>query len=544
MKKLLLLFYIIPFFVFSQTYDNLTSIIAPNSEQTANEYKKIKIKFDFITPSPVANYNPFGNSSYRVIIFELDSNGNEIALSPPTFGFGTQLFEYEYSNVVYTQGPFMNFNFNYSYSTNLIDINSIYPNHNSNKSYRAKLYYVTSFVGGNGGSTFIDSINLQSINIFQGLDSDGDSVPDLEDNCLNVSNSNQLDTDNDDIGDLCDNCPNISNSNQLDTDNDGLGNLCDLDDDNDGVLDVNDNCPLIPNPNQVDVCGDNDNDGILNSNDNCPNIANTNQVDKDGDGIGDACDSDRDGDGIPNSSDSCPNDVNSGNDTDGDGIDDVCDTVNNNSKPDFIITAFSIKIDGVVISTPNPLKIKNDKTHQFCVKIKNQGTGAGKPSVISLIMSNGTDLVNSSIIANLPYPTYNNELQPNQEVDVCIDQYFFQNYLGNPISAHKYLHSYVDYNNNEVELDETNNSAYASLIFTSSKKVKKEDLLFGKNNLIIDDKIIGYNISIYNILGQLIVKKEKIMNNEEESNLLRNLKTGVYIIKSTGKKTRKILVEN
>ena len=59
MKKLLLLFYIIPFFVFSQTYDNLTSIIAPNSEQTANEYKKIKIKFDFITPSPVANYNPF-----------------------------------------------------------------------------------------------------------------------------------------------------------------------------------------------------------------------------------------------------------------------------------------------------------------------------------------------------------------------------------------------------------------------------------------------------------------------------------------------------
>lgn len=43
------------------------------------------------------------------------------------------------------------------------------------------------------------------------------------------------DSDGDTIGDICDNCVNVSNTNQLDTDNDGFGNICDADLNNDGA---------------------------------------------------------------------------------------------------------------------------------------------------------------------------------------------------------------------------------------------------------------------------------------------------------------------
>jgi hypothetical protein len=78
------------------------------------------------------------------------------------------------------------------------------------------------------------------------LDSDGDGIPDTEDNCPTVSNPNQEDADSDNMGDACDDCPNDPHN---DADGDG-------------------------------VCGDLD---------NCPNTPNPNQEDADGDGIGDAC---------------------------------------------------------------------------------------------------------------------------------------------------------------------------------------------------------------------------------------------------------------
>jgi hypothetical protein len=87
-------------------------------------------------------------------------------------------------------------------------------------------------------------------------DSDGDSVPDDEDNCPDVPNPDQLDSDDDSVGDLCDNCPDVSNPDQQDSDGDGVGDLCmisrhislwkmdactgttaeDSEDDNDGTL--------------------------------------------------------------------------------------------------------------------------------------------------------------------------------------------------------------------------------------------------------------------------------------------------------------------
>jgi len=112
-------------------------------------------------------------------------------------------------------------------------------------------------------------------------DSDNDGVIDDNDNCINISNSNQADADNDGIGNACeadtdedgviddnDNCINISNSNQADADNDGIGNACEVDTDNDGIIDDSDNCPFISNVNQEDI--DNDGIGILCDNEGEP----------------------------------------------------------------------------------------------------------------------------------------------------------------------------------------------------------------------------------------------------------------------------------
>jgi len=58
-------------------------------------------------------------------------------------------------------------------------------------------------------------------------DSDGDGVPDSEDNCPTVANADQADADGDGIGDACDNCPMVSNPDQSDIDHDGFGDACD-----------------------------------------------------------------------------------------------------------------------------------------------------------------------------------------------------------------------------------------------------------------------------------------------------------------------------
>ena len=98
-------------------------------------------------------------------------------------------------------------------------------------------------------------------------DTDMDGVEDVEDNCLNVSNSNQWDYDSDGYGDLCDpdiDGDGVGNDNdmfpedvyeQLDTDGDGVGDNADFDDDGDGVVDTIDNCPMVPNSDQQDIDG-------------------------------------------------------------------------------------------------------------------------------------------------------------------------------------------------------------------------------------------------------------------------------------------------
>jgi hypothetical protein len=152
----------------------------------------------------------------------------------------------------------------------------------------------------------------------QPSDTDEDTVLDVNDNCLNIANSNQNDSNENGIGDVCDNlqndtdtdgtidvsdnCPIVFNPNQADANNDGQGDICDTDSDKDGdgKKDNIDNCASIFNPDQRDcnansigdVCEafiDADCDAIADNADNCPSIFNPNQIDYNNNTIGDAC---------------------------------------------------------------------------------------------------------------------------------------------------------------------------------------------------------------------------------------------------------------
>jgi len=127
-------------------------------------------------------------------------------------------------------------------------------------------------------------------------DPDGDTIPNAEDNCPTVFNSDQANTDGDALGDACDPTPNG------DDDGDGVDNLADncrfdanpadpdtgeqADGDDDGAGDA---CDLCPADGAGDGGGDDDSDGVGNDCDNCPDDSNPDQEDGDGDGTGDAC---------------------------------------------------------------------------------------------------------------------------------------------------------------------------------------------------------------------------------------------------------------
>ena len=226
-------------------------------------------------------------------------------------------------------------------------------------------------LGADGLSGADDPTRVPSLSPISCVDTDGDGVPDLEDNCPNVANFDQLDTDHDGLGDACDNCPAIPNQNQNDADHDGFGAACDCDDANStihpGAVEVcngtDDNCdgqideglreiwfrdadgdgygnPNVsqytcnPPPGWVLQAGDCDDahaaahpggvetcDGLDN---NCNGL-----VDEDGLGV------DSDGDGVHNACDNCPAVYNADQiDSDRDGVGNVCDNCILSANPD------------------------------------------------------------------------------------------------------------------------------------------------------------------------------------------------------------------
>jgi len=96
-------------------------------------------------------------------------------------------------------------------------------------------------------------------------DVDGDGVPDVCDNCVNIPNSDQSDGDGDGVGDLCDPCA-------LDNPDDPDG---------DGVCSSDESCPNDPFKLEPGLCGcgtadaDSDGDTVADCNDLCPDIDDT-----------------------------------------------------------------------------------------------------------------------------------------------------------------------------------------------------------------------------------------------------------------------------
>lgn len=158
------------------------------------------------------------------------------------------------------------------------------------------------------------------------IDTDGDGIPDDEDDCPNTPGLAEFngcpDTDGDGIPDHLDLCPDVAGpaSTQGCPDTDG-----------DGIPDHLDDCPTIPGPAENNGCpeDDRDGDGIPDHLDDCP--------DEPGPASTNGC-PDRDGDGVPDHLDLCPDtpgpaEYDGCPDTDGDGVHDGIDKCPNTPGP-------------------------------------------------------------------------------------------------------------------------------------------------------------------------------------------------------------------
>ena len=197
---------------------------------------------------------------------------------------------------------------------------------------------------GRGEEELVDSIDLDCDDPFEapaaddvcpgyddGLDADGDAVPDGCDVCpLDFPD----DTDNDGVCDSGDLCPGYDDN--LDTDGDGIPNGCDA----------------CTSPDDADI------DGVPDDCDICPGA--DDGLDADGDAVPDGCDpcpadfpDDTDGDGVCDSDDLCPG-YDDGFDDDGDGIPDDCDDTVGTLGTDTTDTTNTTNTTNATNTNPGP----------------------------------------------------------------------------------------------------------------------------------------------------------------------------------------------
>lgn len=129
------------------------------------------------------------------------------------------------------------------------------------------------------------------------VDTDGDGIADIDDDCPEVPGIAQFngcpDTDGDGIADKDDECPTVKGIVEFngcpDTDGDGIADIKDAcptvkgevkfggcpnpDTDGDGIVDSKDACPTVPGPISAIGCPDRDGDGVADKDDKCPDVA-------------------------------------------------------------------------------------------------------------------------------------------------------------------------------------------------------------------------------------------------------------------------------
>lgn len=316
-----------------------------------------------------------------------------------------------------------------------------------------------------------------------GYDPDGDGIDYLIDNCPNTANTNQLDSDGDGVGDACDNCPYISNSNQLDMDGDGIGDICDNDIDGDGV------------PNNSDMClyvyGNSSNFGCPGN----PDLTINEELSKQ-----------------------------------------YSDCYSCNGYFDDIINRPTIYRYGGNI-TLNPLVIKNIGNGNVSVpygpiQVKFYLSSDQNLDLQNLNQGNGNDIgfgnrtvdINTGIIAGGNYNT-----GVSIEGSDIGDRVPYGNY---------YLVIVIDSENalGNSEVNKNNNTYYLPVTYTGTLPAKMamtkvKDIT---PEILEDNSTELYSIKIYNFQGQKVLYQD-VSTKEEENELIKSLKSGLYIIKSKDK---------
>ncbi|GAA3558947.1 thrombospondin type 3 repeat-containing protein [Snuella lapsa] len=432
-----------------------------------------------------------------------------------------------------------------------------------------KYYYLyTSTNNEHNDEDYRLSLPYDITSICTPIDTDGDSIPDATDNCPYTPNANQLDTDGDGIGDVCENISykyhrfysSIRNGDGTSTQIDqqvaetNCGNTYAFNElGGRYYVNIQIDTKLIPGRfyylnfgqgykyyylytstnnehNDEDyrtnithtiesICPDSDNDGVIDANDNCPNNYGTSS---------NGC-PDSDGDGINDYDDNCPTQY---------GFDNGCPLA------DFVVESFSLTQENVGTTNAPYFELK------FCATIENLGDDYGRPAKVEILLSTKNNSYDPGIVAGTGGNiTLNENIAPNGGTnDYCfthsgtqIDPIFGGRYL----SQYNYVYIIIHEGSEEYSTD--NNEAFytKNISYITSKLSNKEKTLSltepNSTSTLKENKVKPYRFGVYNLSGQLILN-ETVNTIEEENNMIKNLSSGLYIVK-TPSNTRKVLKE-